>query len=95
MNTLTLNPLARNVSFDDDAMWIEFTDGRKLGVPLVYFPSLMNATFQQRKKFEISGGGTGIHWDELNEDISVKHLLMGYGDHNRAPYSGPSQHSAA
>ena len=46
----------------------------------LYFPRLLNATKEQREKYEISGGGTGLHWDEINEDISVKTLLMGVGD---------------
>jgi len=55
-------------------------DGRQLGVPLVYFPRLLNATAQQRETFTISGRGSGIHWDELDEDISVDGLLMGVAD---------------
>lgn len=61
-------------------MWVHLTDGRTLGVPLVYFPRLSTASEEQRKAFTISGGGIGIHWDELDEDISVKGLLMGIGD---------------
>ena len=80
MNTLVVEPLAKVVTFDLNNMWVELADGRKLGIPLAYFPRLRNATTEQREKYEISGGGTGLHWDELNEDISVKALLMGVGD---------------
>ncbi|CAA9889666.1 conserved hypothetical protein [Candidatus Methylobacter favarea] len=80
MNILKLKPLAKNLQFDDDMMWVEFIDGRKLGTPLVYFPRLLNATMQQRRQYEISGGGIGLHWDELDEDINVEYLLMGIGD---------------
>jgi hypothetical protein len=59
---------------------LRLADGRQLAVPLAYFPRLLSATPQQRMKFELSGGGTGIHWIELDEDISVAGLLMGYGD---------------
>jgi hypothetical protein len=83
MNTLQFEPLAKNVAFDADNMWIELADGRQLGVPLAYFPRLLNATLQQRQKHIISGGGTGLHWDELDEDISVKSLLMGIGDRSQ------------
>ncbi len=83
MNTLVLEPLAKNITFDSNNMWIELADGRELGIPLVYFPRLLHATPEQREKYEISGGGTGLHWDELDEDISVKALLMGIGDRTR------------
>jgi len=77
MNTFELKPLARKVSFDADNMWVELIDGRQIGVPLAYFPRLANAKLQQRKKYIISGGGAGLHWDELDEDISVSALLRG------------------
>lgn len=63
-----------------DNMWVELTDGRQLGVPLAYFPRLLNATRAQRDDYVISGGGTGLHWDELDEDISVSGLLLDIGD---------------
>ena len=80
MNTSELKPLARKVSFDADNMWVELIDGRQIGVPLAYFPRLANAKLQQRKKYIISGGGVGLHWDELDEDISVSALLQGRVD---------------
>jgi hypothetical protein len=83
MSTLAIKPRARQVHFDHDTMWVDLEDGRKLGVPLVYFPRLLNASPEQRKKYELSGGGTGIHWDELDEDISVEGLLLGIGDRTR------------
>ncbi len=83
MNTLISDPVAKNVRFDADSMWVEFADGRTLGVPLAYFPRLLNATEKQRAKYIISGGGTGLHWEELDEDICVKSLLLGAGDQTR------------
>ena len=80
MNTFTLEAKAQKIWFDDDNMWIMFTDGRQLSVPLAYFPRLHRASEDQRNRFEISGGGTGLHWDEIDEDISVPHVLMGYYD---------------
>ena len=77
MNTLNLEPLAARVTFDSDNMWVELKDGRHIGVPLVYFPRLLTASAVQRKKFVISGGGRGLHWDQLDEDISVPALLAG------------------
>lgn len=83
MNTLIFKPLAEKLSFDLDNMWIELTDGRKLGVPLAYFPRLLNANSEQLENYVISGGGTGLHWDELDEDISVTSLLLGIKDRTR------------
>lgn len=79
-----MSSLAKAVSFDAKTMWVDFADGRKLGVPLAYFPRLLNATPNQREHFEISGGGSGLHWDEIDEDISVENLLLGVGDRTRS-----------
>lgn len=79
-----MNSLANSVRFEGDMLWLDLVDGRQLGVPLAYFPRLLHATPAQRTQYEISGGGTGLHWDALDEDISVEHLLMGIGDRTRA-----------
>jgi hypothetical protein len=76
-------PLATGVRFDTDTLWVELADGRQLGVPLAYFPRLLRATPAQRSKCIISGGGKGLHWDDLDEDISVPGLLMGIRDRTR------------
>jgi Protein of unknown function (DUF2442) len=73
--------LAEAVRFDDDSLWVELSDGCTLGVPLTWFPRLLNATPEQRAGVEISYGG--LHWDELDEDISVAGLLAGRGDMSR------------
>ncbi|MBK9442798.1 MAG: DUF2442 domain-containing protein [Comamonadaceae bacterium] len=78
-----MNTSALELNFDTSMMWVVLADGRQLGVPLAYFPRLLNASLEQRQRYELSGGGTGIHWDELDEDISVQGLLMGVGDQTR------------
>jgi len=78
-----MNTSATDLEFDATMMWVSLADGRKLGVPLAYFPRLMAGTPEQRLRFELSGGGTGMHWEELDEDISVQGLLMGIGDQTR------------
>ncbi len=83
MSTLATEPLAQNVDFDADNLWVSLADGRKIGVPLAYFPRLLNATPEARQHYVISGGGTGLHWDDVDEDISVKALVMGIGDRTR------------
>lgn len=84
MNTLVYEPLAKTLKFDADTMWVELADGRQLGVPLVYFPRLLKASPAERTKYTISGGGKGLHWDDLDEDISVAGLLLGVGDRTRS-----------
>lgn len=83
MNTLVAEPKATRVHFDKDTMRIDMADGRQLGVPLAYFPRLLSASEQQRQNYTISGGGIGLHWDDIDEDISVASLLLGIGDRNR------------
>ncbi|MDP1532672.1 MAG: DUF2442 domain-containing protein [Rubrivivax sp.] len=71
------------MSFDDDSLWVQLDDGRVIAVPLAWFPRLLTATAEQRAQFELSA--RGIHWEALDEDISVDGLLAGHGDltHNR------------
>ena len=80
MSTLTFDTSATKIWFDNENMWIALADGRQLSVPLIYFPRLLNATSEQRNNFELSGGGTGIHWEEIDEDISVAGLILGNKD---------------
>jgi hypothetical protein len=71
---------AKSGHFDDATMWVELSDGRTLGVPLAWFPRLLHATSKQRQRCRIGVTGRGLHWDELDEDISVAGLLAGRGD---------------
>lgn len=72
---------AKSLRFDNDSMWVELSDGRTLGVPLAWFPRLLHATRQQRLAYEISRNG--LHWEELDEDISIAGLLAGRGDQTK------------
>ena len=69
---------ATEIRFDEAQMWVSLTDGRVLGVPLAWFPRLANASEEQRAAVEISP--MGLHWDALDEDISIAGLLAGRGD---------------
>jgi hypothetical protein len=75
---------AIRVDFDADTMWLDLADGRRLGVPLAYFPRLLRATPAQQSSYVISGGGTGLHWEDLDEDILVSALLLGVKDRTRS-----------
>ncbi|WP_229583049.1 DUF2442 domain-containing protein [Paracoccus sp. S-4012] len=71
---------------DDDTLWVDLADGRSLAVPLAWFPRLLDATPAERAASRIGHGGEGLHWDALDEDISVAGLLAGRGDMtNRRP----------
>jgi hypothetical protein len=72
---------AIEVRFDDDSFWVDLEDGRTLGVPLVWFPRLLRGSPEARAKVSISP--SGLHWDELDEDISIAGLLAGRGDMTR------------
>ena len=72
---------ASSVRFDRDSMWVELSDGRTLGVPLAWFPRLLHATPEQRE--QVTTSSRGLHWEELDEDISVAGLLAGKGDQTR------------
>jgi Protein of unknown function (DUF2442) len=72
---------ATTIRFDDNTMWVDLTDGRTLGVPLAWFPRLLHASAQARARVEISR--IGLHWEDLDEDISIAGLLAGRGDLTR------------
>jgi hypothetical protein len=72
---------ATRVSFDEDSMWVDLSDGRTLGVPLAWFPRLLQGSAEQREQVRISS--RGLHWDALDEDISVAGLLAGLGDQSQ------------
>ncbi len=70
-------PLARRVEVTDDELRVDLADGRRLSVPLVWFPRLVSASPEARARFEVLGDGEGVHWPEADEDISVAGLLVG------------------
>lgn len=77
--SMTISPTA--VRFDEHTMWVELSDGRTLGVPLAWFPRLLYATPAARKRVALSRAG--LHWEEIDEDISIAGLLAGRADITR------------
>ncbi|MBV9468020.1 MAG: DUF2442 domain-containing protein [Abitibacteriaceae bacterium] len=69
--------LAQSIEFDDELMHVHLTDGRIISVPLIWFPILQEASAAQRTQYEIGAGGRGLHWPELDEDLSVAGLMAG------------------
>ena len=77
MSTLAVKvkPRVVDLSFSDDSLSVLLADGREVSAPLEWFPRLRNATEKQRKNWRLIGRGIGIHWEDIDEDISVKSLL--------------------
>jgi hypothetical protein len=77
MSTLAIEvePLAVEVSCTDDALHVVLADGREVSVPLTWSPRLLMATPEQRNEWRLIGDGVGIHWESVDEDISVESLL--------------------
>jgi hypothetical protein len=68
---------AESVFFSEDSLTVRLDDGRSLSVPLAWYPRLLHGTQAERENYELIGEGEGIHWPELDEDISVEGLLAG------------------
>ena len=77
-----------NVETTEDELHVRLMDGRTLSVPLVWYPRLLNATEEQRKNWQISGGGYGIHWEDVDEDLSTEGLLRGAAAPNPSAANG-------
>ena len=75
ISTIHKSRFAVEVSFTKDKMTVFLEDGRELSVPLEWFPRLRDATSEQLNKWRLIGNGEGVHWEELDEDISVERLL--------------------
>ena len=82
---MTISARAVSVDFDEDQMWVRLEDGRILGVPLAWFPRLLHGAPDARRAVSISP--SGLHWDGLDEDISIAGLLAGRGDMSRTSAS--------
>ena len=68
---------AQSVNVTDDALIVDLSDGRTVSVPLAWFPRLLHGTSEERNKWRLIGEGEGIHWPDLDEDISVENLILG------------------
>lgn len=68
---------AKDVRFTDDLLIVDLIDGRTISVPVAWYPRLLHATPEQRNNWQIAGGGFGIHWPDVDEDLSTEGLLRG------------------
>jgi hypothetical protein len=71
--TLTIQQLA----ITDDTLTVDLSDGRTISVPLAWYPRLLHGSVEERNDYRFIAGGNGIHWEQLDEDISVKNLILG------------------
>lgn len=76
-SAITADERVLDVAFSDDLLSVSLRDGRVISVPLVWYPRLLNATPSQRKNWKIAGGGYGIHWPDVDEDLITEGLLRG------------------
>ncbi len=79
MSTLTNEIKLERITFSEDIMNVFLSNGKKISVPLKAFPRLLNASAKQRENYRSSGAGTGIHWPEIDEDLSIEWLIEDYG----------------
>jgi len=77
MSTLTADARAQSITITDDTLAVDLTDGRTISVPLVWYPRLMHGSEEERKNWRFIGDNEGVHWPDLDEDISIENLLIG------------------
>ena len=75
--TLTADERVKSVSFTKDSISVDLMDGRTISAPLMWYPRLYHATSAQLANWQVSGGGYGIHWPDIDEDLSTEGLLRG------------------
>ena len=74
---LTADERVSTVNFTSDSLSVSLMDGRVISVPLTRYPKLLHASVEQRNNWQIAGGGYGIHWPDLDEDLSTEGMLRG------------------
>ena len=67
----------RNATITEDTLTVELSDGRVISVPLAWYPRLLHSTPEERRNWRLIGDGEGIHWPDLDEDISIENLILG------------------
>lgn len=81
MNSLTIElleiPTIEQVTVTDDTLSADLSDGRTISVPLAWYPRLLHGSLEERNDYRFMGGGSGIHWNQLDEDVSIKNLILG------------------
>ncbi len=81
MNSLTIElldvPTIRKLDIDDETLSVDLSDGRTISIPLSWYPRLTHGSDEERRNYRFIGNGSGIHWNDLDEDISTQNLIVG------------------
>ena len=77
LTRVQMTDVATHVELTEDELIVTLADGRAMSAPLVWFPRLLSASAEQRQRWQLIGGGEGIHWPDLDEDLSIAGLLRG------------------
>lgn len=77
ISTKVADERVSDVRFDESRLIVDLADGRTIAVPIAWYPRLCDATAEQRARWEVAGGGYGIHWPDIDEDLSTEGLLRG------------------
>ncbi|NJL51298.1 MAG: DUF2442 domain-containing protein [Hydrococcus sp. SU_1_0] len=81
MTSLTIElfeiPTIEQVTVTDDTLSADLSDGRTISVPLAWYPRLLHGSIEERNDYRFIAGGSGVHWNQLDEDISIKNLILG------------------
>ena len=88
-STQSAGERVKDVHFTEDTISVDLLDGRTITVPLAWYPRLLHATREQRENWQLAGGGYGMHWPDVDEDLSTEGLLRG------APARGSHESTAA
>lgn len=70
-------PTVQAIDLTDDSLSVDLSDGRTISVPLAWYPRLFHGSIEERQNWRLIGNGEGIHWNQLDEDISVKNIILG------------------
>lgn len=81
MTSLTVDllevPKIQTIEITDDTLSVDLSDGRTISVPLAWYPRLLHGSVEERNSWRLIGSGNGIHWNQLDEDVSVKNIILG------------------
>ena len=84
---MTIEQRIHTIAFSADNMTVGFSDGHEVTLPVSYFPRLQSATAPQREQWSLIGRGVGVHWESVDEDLSVENILLAYSRHRKASYA--------
>ncbi len=84
---MTMEQRIHTIAFSGENMTVRFSDGREVTLPVSYFPRLQSATASQREQWSLIGRGLGVHWESVDEDLSVENILLAYSRHRKESYA--------